>query len=339
MTTNPNDPERTTPEHDEGSEGARTTPLPQEGADATTPLPQDPTVPLSGRSEPPSPAGAAAAAQGEAWGAAPHRTDATDSTDTPSPAAAAAAAQGEAWGAAPDRAADEDHDQPHQDFGQPRQDPDQPHQQGTSQSGYPGYGPTGSGQAGPDYGPTGAQTGYGQSGQGYGPQQGQYGQPGYDQPGYGQTGQPPYGQPGPGQYDQPGPGQYGRPGQQPPYPQPGYGQQQPYAPTIMSDADQRLWATLAHISGLFSFLGPLIIWLVLKDRGAFVEDQSKEALNFQITLAILGVAMTIITVITLGIGAFLYLYYIAAVVFMILAAVAANRGERYRYPLTIRLVS
>ena len=275
MTTNPNDPERTTSEHDEGSDSARTTPLPQEGADATSPVPQDTTAPL--RSEPPS------------------------------PAAAAAGAQGEAWGAAPDRTAEEDDRQPHQDDGQP-------HQHRTSQSGYPGYGQTGSGQAGPDYGPTGTQTGYGQSGQGYGPQPGQYGQSGYGQPGYGQ----------------PGPGQYG---------QPGYGQQQPYAPTIMSDADQRLWATLAHISGLFSFLGPLIIWLVLKDRGAFVEDQSKEALNFQITLVILGVAMTIITVVTLGIGAFLYLYYIAAVVFMILAAVAANRGERYRYPLTIRLLS
>ncbi|WP_447924430.1 DUF4870 domain-containing protein [Georgenia muralis] len=299
MTTNPNDPERTTSEHDEGSDSARTTPLPQEGADATSPVPQDTTAPL--RSEPPS------------------------------PAAAAAGAQGEAWGAAPDPAAEEDDRQPHQDDGQP-------HQHGTSQSGYPGYGQTGSGQVGPDYGPTGTQTGYGQSGQGYGPQPGQYGQSGYGQPGYDQPGPGQYGQPGPGQYGQPGPGQYGQPGPGQ-YGQPGYGQQQPYAPTIMSDADQRLWATLAHISGLFSFLGPLIIWLVLKDRGAFVEDQSKEALNFQITLAILGVAMTIITVVTLGIGAFLYLYYIAAVVFMILAAVAANRGERYRYPLTIRLVS
>ncbi|MCK6210165.1 DUF4870 domain-containing protein [Georgenia sp. EYE_87] len=108
----------------------------------------------------------------------------------------------------------------------------------------------------------------------------------------------------------------------------------------MSDADQRLWSTLTHLSGLvFLLIGPLVIWLVLRERGAFVEDQTKEALNFNITLVILGVVITIISVITLGIGAILYLYYIAAVVFMILAAVAANRGERYRYPLTIRLVN
>jgi uncharacterized protein len=142
---------------------------------------------------------------------------------------------------------------------------------------------------------------------------------------------PPYGA-GP-QYP---PGQpYGYPGQ-PGY-QPGYGPG--YQPTPMSPYDERLWATLTHLSGLFfSLFAPLVVWLVVKDRGAFVEDQTKEALNFQITVAIFGAAITLITVVTLGIGAILYLLAIPAVVFMILAAVAANRGEWYRYPVNIRLV-
>ncbi|GAA4287935.1 DUF4870 domain-containing protein [Georgenia daeguensis] len=208
------------------------------------------------------------------------------------------------------------------------------------------YGPSGAygqgqpGAAPPQYGSfqqgqSGQPGQYGQQGQfgqpGYG-QQGQYGQPGYGQ--QGQYGQPGYGQQG--QYGQPGYGQQGQYGQ-PSYGQPGY---QAAGPNIMSDADQRLWATLTHLSGLiFPLVGPLVVWLVLRERGAFVEDQTKEALNFNITLVILGVVISIISVITLGIGAVLYLYYIAAVVFMILAAVAANRGERYRYPLTIRLVN
>lgn len=194
--------------------------------------------------------------------------------------------------------------------------------------------------------------GHGGYGAGYGQPQGSHGEhPGYGAPGdagapggyggaYGQGG--PYGQGQPGAAPQYGSFQQGQPGygQQGQYGQPGYGQPQYGGSNVMSDADQRLWATLTHLSGLvFLLIGPLVIWLVLRERGAFVEDQTKEALNFNITLVILGVVITIISVITLGIGAILYLYYIAAVIFMILAAVAANRGERYRYPLTIRLVN
>lgn len=170
----------------------------------------------------------------------------------------------------------------------------------------------------------------------YAGEPGAYGHPGAA-PGYG-AGQP-------GAYGQPGaaPG-YGQPGAAPGYGpgQPGYGQQghQQHGPQVLSDSDQRLWATLTHLSALiFPLLGPLVAWLVLRERGAFVEDQTKEALNFNITMTLTGVVITIVSVITLGIGAILYLYYVAALIFIILAAVAANRGERYRYPLTIRLVN
>ncbi|KAE8763013.1 DUF4870 domain-containing protein [Georgenia thermotolerans] len=220
----------------------------------------------------------------------------------------------------------------------------------------PDYGAQGYGQAGYDQAQAGAQAAYGAPGQpGYGEQG--YGQQPYGQQGYGaqpaaeqQYGQPGWGQQGAGeqQYAQPGYGAQGY-GQQAygqqgygaqGYGQQGYGQQQyGYQTPPMSPQDQRLWATLIHLSGLiFPLLGPLIGYLVLKDRGQFVEDQTKEALNFHITLTILGVIISIVAVITFGIGSILFLYYIAAIVFMILAAVAANRGERYRYPLTWRLV-
>ncbi|MPV38591.1 DUF4870 domain-containing protein [Georgenia subflava] len=157
---------------------------------------------------------------------------------------------------------------------------------------------------------------------GPGPQWGQQGQGGQDAP----WGQPPHGGPG---------AQYGPP----PAGGPGYQGGYQYRPPVMNEADQRLWATLAHLSGLiFPLFGPLVIWLVLKERGAFVDDQGKEATNFHITLVILGFVFTVVTVLTLGLGSILYLFYIAAVVFAILAAIAANRGERYRYPLTIRLI-
>ncbi|MFL6592503.1 MAG: DUF4870 domain-containing protein [Luteimonas sp.] len=91
------------------------------------------------------------------------------------------------------------------------------------------------------------------------------------------------------------------------------------------------------------FIGPLVIWLMKKDTMPFVGDQAKEALNFNITVAIIFFALFVLTLVTLGIGALLtvplmILVGIAWLVFTIIAAMKANNGERYRYPLTLRLV-
>lgn len=105
-------------------------------------------------------------------------------------------------------------------------------------------------------------------------------------------------------------------------------------------SDERTMAMLAHLLGIFTwFVGALIIWLMKKDQSAFVDDQGKEALNFQITIGIAYVAMMIVTCITLGIGAILMpVIGIVVIIFCILAAIAANKGERYRYPFAIRLI-
>jgi uncharacterized protein len=141
-----------------------------------------------------------------------------------------------------------------------------------------------------------------------------------------------------GQAPPPPPGGYGPPGG--PYQQAGPPQPGEYATgPLMNDSDQRLWATLAHISGLlFGFLGPLVIYLVMKDKGRFVRTQSLEALNFQITLAIALIVSAILILVLIGLF-LLPIVAVAAVVLMIMAAIAANRGEEYRYPLTLRLVS
>jgi len=120
----------------------------------------------------------------------------------------------------------------------------------------------------------------------------------------------------------------------PPYGQPAYGV--PIAAPL-SPSDERLWATLAHIGPLvIGFLAPLIIWLVFKDRSRFVDDQGKEALNFQIAVTIAAIVAAIATFWALGFGA--VIVGVVALVYMILGAVAANRGEPYRYPVTWRIV-
>lgn len=119
--------------------------------------------------------------------------------------------------------------------------------------------------------------------------------------------------------------------------------------------DERMWAMFAHLSALLgglltsafggwgSFLGPLVIWLIKKDTMPFVDDQGKEALNFNITLAIIFVALTIFSVVTLGIGLLIavpvaILVGIGALVLIIIASIKAKDGVAYRYPLTLRLV-
>ncbi|KGM17215.1 hypothetical protein N867_08155 [Actinotalea fermentans ATCC 43279 = JCM 9966 = DSM 3133] len=99
-----------------------------------------------------------------------------------------------------------------------------------------------------------------------------------------------------------------------------------------------MWAMLSHVGGiLFSFIAPLIIWLMFKERGRFVEEQSKEALNFQITLIIGYIISGILMIILIGAILF-FVVWLAAIIFGIMAAIAANKGEAYRYPVAIRLI-
>ncbi|TWI10603.1 DUF4870 domain-containing protein [Aerolutibacter ruishenii] len=119
--------------------------------------------------------------------------------------------------------------------------------------------------------------------------------------------------------------------------------------------EERQWAMFAHLSALAGglltsalggwgmFLGPLVIWLMKKDEMPFVADQAKEALNFNITVAAVLLILTVLGFVTLMIGFILILPImvligLAALVFIILAAVKANEGVAYRYPLTIRLI-
>lgn len=124
------------------------------------------------------------------------------------------------------------------------------------------------------------------------------------------------------------------PASPPPPPQNPYQQSQPLSP-----ADEKLWATLIHIGGIiFGFLPALIGYLVLKDKGPFIRGHSATALNFQITLLIAYVVGTILTFIIIGVF-ILAAAWVCAIVFGIIAAVKANQGQPYVYPIAIKFVS
>lgn len=102
--------------------------------------------------------------------------------------------------------------------------------------------------------------------------------------------------------------------------------------------DECSMAMLCHLLAIFTgFLGPLIIWLVKKDSSKFVDDQGKEALNFQITMFI-GFVIASATIF-IFIGCFLTpALMIANLVLCIMAAMKANEGVNYRYPFALRLI-
>jgi uncharacterized protein len=129
----------------------------------------------------------------------------------------------------------------------------------------------------------------------------------------------------------------------------------PPPPIGVPTAQEKQWALFAHLSailgaavtghifGIGCFLGPLIIWLVKRDTMPFVADQGKEALNFNITLAIVGAALFLLILLTFGLGILLAIPAGAVVaigwlVFTVIAAIKASEGIAYRYPITLRLV-
>ncbi|MEQ1735922.1 MAG: DUF4870 domain-containing protein, partial [Rhodoglobus sp.] len=107
----------------------------------------------------------------------------------------------------------------------------------------------------------------------------------------------------------------------------------------LSPSDEKLWATLIHVGGiLFGFLPALIGYLVLRDRGPFIRAHTATALNFQITLLIAYAVGTVTSIILIGVVVLLAAWA-ASIVFGIIAAMAANRGEYYVYPLAIKFIT
>ncbi|WP_415127801.1 DUF4870 domain-containing protein [Microbacterium sp.] len=107
----------------------------------------------------------------------------------------------------------------------------------------------------------------------------------------------------------------------------------------MSPSDEKLWATLVHVGGIFfGFLPALIGYLVLKDRGPFVREHTATALNFQLTMLIAEIVSGILIFVIIGIFT-LIAVGIVILVFSIIAAVKANQGQRYTYPMSITFVS
>jgi len=125
----------------------------------------------------------------------------------------------------------------------------------------------------------------------------------------------------------------------------------------MGNQEERTWGMFCHLAALVALLGvpfghiigPLVVWLIKKDQSPFVDDQGREALNFQLTLTIYGLVIVgvtiVISILTCALGAIVLvplaaLLFIAlevvGIVFAIIAAINVNNGVAYRYPFSMR---
>jgi uncharacterized Tic20 family protein len=109
--------------------------------------------------------------------------------------------------------------------------------------------------------------------------------------------------------------------------------------------EARTFGMLCHLTAFAGFIvplgniiGPLVMWLIKKDQYPFVDDQGKESLNFQISVLIYAFISGILVFVVIGIFLLIALG-IFVIVMVIIATIRANEGQRYRYPLTIRIIT
>ncbi len=228
---------------------------------------------------------------------------------------------------------------------------------GATDSGAGGYPPAGSvppedSPHGPGHWPAGSPSGHGAGGyppagssppedgghgQGGWPAAGDPGANGPDGHGYEAYG---YGAPPPGSTWTGGDpsGSWGYPGTSGGYPGASWGA------GSLAPSEERGWAVCAHLSGLvIGFVGPLLIFLLCKDRSAFVRRHAAQALNLQIFLAVYTVAAIIVTIGTIGFGLLVVipltlLLGLGVLISVIMGAAAASAGRDFVYPLTLQVV-
>lgn len=147
----------------------------------------------------------------------------------------------------------------------------------------------------------------------------------------------------------------------------------------MANNHQKNIATFIHLSTfsrfiipLGNYIGPIILWMVNKDKSEFVDSHGKQAINFQISILLYTIIIGTLTIpffifklfngidfidfhgfhdfhidigepspllyITGGLGFLAIIAFILELVFIVIASLKARDGEIYNYPLTINFL-
>ncbi|HEV7948182.1 MAG TPA: DUF4870 domain-containing protein [Glaciihabitans sp.] len=121
--------------------------------------------------------------------------------------------------------------------------------------------------------------------------------------------------------------------------------------TSLNPTQDRMWAAFAHFGGVVWFIPALIIFLLFRRRGSLTEQESKEALNWQITytiasatlvaiVLILGTFFALVGAIAIAnvLGNLPFVLYAVNAFFSILGGIRVTEHGTYRYPFALRLI-
>lgn len=124
-------------------------------------------------------------------------------------------------------------------------------------------------------------------------------------------------------------------------------------PSVQGKSNLAMWVHLAPliaaVVAIWLTVVAFLLWLpglLIRNSATSTEFEKRhatESMNFQLTVLIFTVVAVVFSIATLGIGLLIVVpasiaVSIAALIFMILGAVAANEGREFRYPLSIRFV-
>ncbi len=108
---------------------------------------------------------------------------------------------------------------------------------------------------------------------------------------------------------------------------------------------ERIWCTLCHLSALAGYLLPfghvllpLLIWVTKRAKVRGVDDAGMESLNFQLTVSLFGLIGIMLSAVFIGL-VLLFALVVLHVSMTLVACLRAQRGERVRYPVNIRIIS
>ncbi len=119
----------------------------------------------------------------------------------------------------------------------------------------------------------------------------------------------------------------------------------PTSPTTLSMVfDEKQYALFIHLSIFAGFLipfgniiAPVILWSMKRKESEYIDYHGKEVINFQISIMILAFISVLTMFILIGIPLIVVTLF-ACILLPVLGAIAANNGERYKYPFIFRFV-
>ena len=103
--------------------------------------------------------------------------------------------------------------------------------------------------------------------------------------------------------------------------------------------EEKQMGMLTHLLGIVGFIGPLVIMLINSGKSEYVRVQTMQSLYFQLFWLVVYIVLMVVSMVTCGFGAILYLHALAGwILYLIVGTMKANEGLVYKYPITGNMV-